>query len=588
MDYLPQVTVEPAHEIFDVPYLLDHTEKPAPSGLKEGTNGERPLVATSLHNRASILQQKYFFGLLEDLLQPNIVAKENFMTRSSTGRLNLSAASVPSLLSEWKTRKSKENAEEQQFSTEFIKRLLHAAIDALKVAAVELSSINEHTCEPLSLMILSIQALVETIWDAQLSLLGVQMITTIKDPNRFWVENNFVNGLLRSAGWLPVEIALMPRDIRFRYYLSYFSQSKERQFRRRSSTLKPRQSISTREHYLPVHAKQGCQCDLLESHLPPEKTLENFFCLVSLSGSADNRKLQIHEASLLSSGDPIRFVAFSHVRSDGLGSSTGNHLPQCQLEALQILSNQLIPNGKSPIPFYIDTLCIPLEGRAKRNALRTMQHVFRLASKVLVLDSDIQSRNAGLPQENLVRIRYSVWSKRLWTIQECAVAQSVSFRFKDQILPLMELLHSYENGNEFPLLMTQSLKRRKSSETSWKYHDNLSLSLALLSDDMQLAESMRHDQLRPNSEQEFSKLREGYDKWQLRKILRLGLLALPDMRYFPEANESASFETVVQGILDIYANIRPSSLEWPRQDLIIPDELYSRLKRVQAIELIID
>jgi hypothetical protein len=85
-----------------------------------------------------------------------------------------------------------------------------------------------------------------------------------------------------------------------------------------------------------------------------------------------------------------------------------------------------------------------------------MRALLELANKVLVLDSDLQRTTAGLPQENLTRMRISVWMKRLWTVQESAVSNDVYFRFKGQDLSPNSLLDNYDTGDEFPFLLPKA------------------------------------------------------------------------------------------------------------------------------------
>lgn len=591
MDYLPQVTVEPARQPLDVPYLCGPREEPVLELFEGGFHGEQLSTKASLEDRAASLQRRFFFGLLEEVMRPGInIVGEDFVAKSTSGSLTVSAASLPSMLEAWEIFRAKTQADGDgpRFQPAKTEALLSLATAALKHTVIELSQESKWTTEeyihgPLPIIILSIQALIETFWDAQFSPLSWPLRYSVQNPNLFWIENRFVDRLLRSAGWLPAEISLMPKDIRFRYYLSFFSQKKGEPLRRRSSAARTKQAFSIKERYSAVHVKPNCQCKWLGSELPSGQILKESFCLVSLSGTTGSETLETHQVSLLCTENTSAFVAFSHVRSDGLGSSTANRLPQCQISLLQTLSNQLVPNGKHPIPFYIDTLCVPLDGIAKRNALRNIQHIFGLARKVLVLDTDLRNKNVGLSQENLVRIRYSLWTKRLWTVQECAVAQDVSFRFLDQNLPLNQLLHSHDIGDGLPLLQTQSLKDRNLNGFTNETYEVLSTSLALLSDDLQLAESLRHI---ADEKQTIHKLREGYDKWRLRVILRLGLLALPQMRYFPEGNESADFEAVAAGILAVYARLSSNCLRWSQRESISPEELYARLRKIQEIELL--
>lgn len=51
-----------------------------------------------------------------------------------------------------------------------------------------------------------------------------------------------------------------------------------------------------------------------------------------------------------------------------LGNAKSNALPECQIARLQVLANKLFPSKFWPIPFWIDTLCIPLRDAEARAA----------------------------------------------------------------------------------------------------------------------------------------------------------------------------------------------------------------------------
>lgn len=138
-------------------------------------------------------------------------------------------------------------------------------------------------------------------------------------------------------------------------------------------------------------------------------------------------------------------VAFSHVWSDGLGNREENALPACQLRRLQDLANGLYPPRSHPVPFWIDTLMIPVvrpnlsdaENQAasllKKAALWNMEWVYKGASKVLVLDSTLFTIEiAGMTaEERGARIMTSTWSRRLWTLQEGCMKDRTFFQFRD-------------------------------------------------------------------------------------------------------------------------------------------------------------
>ncbi|KAF0317140.1 hypothetical protein GQ607_015657 [Colletotrichum asianum] len=62
-------------------------------------------------------------------------------------------------------------------------------------------------------------------------------------------------------------------------------------------------------------------------------------------------------------GTQTRYVAISHVWSDGLGNPWSNRLCSCQLNHIQALVNGLYPLDQAPVPFWIDSLVIPVGRR---------------------------------------------------------------------------------------------------------------------------------------------------------------------------------------------------------------------------------
>lgn len=83
-----------------------------------------------------------------------------------------------------------------------------------------------------------------------------------------------------------------------------------------------------------------------------------------------------------------RYVAISHVWSDGLGNPDANALPHCQLEYIGHSVNNLYHPSKRPTAFWIDTLCCPVEPYgARTQAINLMRKTYQDADKVLVIDS---------------------------------------------------------------------------------------------------------------------------------------------------------------------------------------------------------
>ena len=152
--------------------------------------------------------------------------------------------------------------------------------------------------------------------------------------------------------------------------------------------------------------------------------------------------------------------------SDGLGNPTENALPKCQLRHLEQLISELpqynqtfssedVPFDervwRDPLPyrrlepadqrsddqpryFWVDTLCVPLEPhRLRKEAIKNMRAVYSRATRVLVLDSALmQSTMDSCEEEKLARITVSTWIRRLWTLQEAALARVAYFQFSGE------------------------------------------------------------------------------------------------------------------------------------------------------------
>lgn len=171
--------------------------------------------------------------------------------------------------------------------------------------------------------------------------------------------------------------------------------------------------------------------------------------LSTASDSQEANRLKVSAVSK-STASKIPYVAISHVWSDGLRGSTGVGLPKCQLERIDKMTREILPEGSGA--FWLDVLCIPKNDgtlklpiediKEKENeGIRLMGETYRNAKKVLVLDSGIRecSKNAPL-EEKLLRISTSVWMQRLWTLQEAVYAKEMVFEFRDGLVSINELL----------------------------------------------------------------------------------------------------------------------------------------------------
>ncbi|KAI9740183.1 MAG: hypothetical protein M1834_004761 [Cirrosporium novae-zelandiae] len=184
----------------------------------------------------------------------------------------------------------------------------------------------------------------------------------------------------------------------------------------------------------------GCE-QLLVPDSAADIVLQSGILLIKMViESGSNGKLVV-EASETASGNLKRYVAISHVWSDGMGNPHQNSLPRCQLWRVQALVNALYDEMDDPVPFWIDTMCVPLERNARKKAILRMADTYIQADKVLVLDSSLQQCSRHISNsETLVRIRYSPWVSRLWTLQEGILAAEVYIQMKEAAISIDSLL----------------------------------------------------------------------------------------------------------------------------------------------------
>ena len=179
---------------------------------------------------------------------------------------------------------------------------------------------------------------------------------------------------------------------------------------------------------------------------------------------------------LIKSEKRMRYVAISHVWSQGKGNPVSNSLHQWRLSYINQRVNALYPENDEPILFWIDTICCPIRpAHAYQLALGRMAETYEDADKVLVLDSTLES--VHLPgeegeekegrealEESLVRICVSPWTRRLWTLQEARLTKDWPYiQFADGAINLKKALRQ--------ILSTIVVKR--TTEEVESFHERL-------------------------------------------------------------------------------------------------------------------
>ena len=266
---------------------------------------------------------------------------------------------------------------------------------------------------------------------------------------------------MRHAGWCPSDIAMISQDLSASS-LYYASSLRRWQLRNDHSQCNRQACLASQidtTTYETVHLYENCTCD----HIHVD--VSQLTSIIAKEG------IPLITITVATSGEPVleispfrkgqQYIAISHVWSDGMGNLHQNSLPRCQLLRLKALIDELSwSNGRTldnlnkthlgkfwrrfrgqTIPFWLDTLCIPVGSQNKKYrklAISLMYKTYVSAEDILVLDSELQ--NTPIPSDNteiFLRVSISGWMRRLWTLQEGVLGHHIQVKFKDGVVDLV-------------------------------------------------------------------------------------------------------------------------------------------------------
>ena len=250
---------------------------------------------------------------------------------------------------------------------------------------------------------------------------------------RRWGHSPIISERLASIGWCINDISRLsePGSVILNYFASTIHRMQPQTRSHQNCTVERCVAHHIEGGRYPTkHVRTGCECEHVKA--PIEKVIDILrnggFPVVKLSYRRGNDDLLI---DVLQYRLGIKFCAFSHVWSDGLGNWQQNSLPTCQFRKLHDIAGALRISricsfssiGKSfrsdSVYIWIDTLCVPVEGPCRRVAISRMARTYAQASLVLVLDSELQQVSLTLPTpELLVYISCCGWMRRVWTLLE--------------------------------------------------------------------------------------------------------------------------------------------------------------------------
>ena len=340
-------------------------------------------------------------------------------------------------------------------TSEFTLNHQQHACRCLLVAYDVLNSVCKHIKSPTcSLVILSFSVLGEYLSKVMVcrfsdhDRIGLPPILLRAWPAGRLSSGHFLSGRMQEDGWCPKDIAKQMQNLSTSgmYHASRFGNPDASKSHERCTYTLCDVARVPNHFYRTEHVCEDGNCGILRAN---QDQLESIVQrgLIPLISPADDA-VERNQNSYLNLIEPCPdtiYVAISHIWSEGLGNEAENSLPRCQLVRLsQYVKDLYRPEISGQVFFWIDTICCPRKPRDLRGlAISKMRDTYMEADKVIVLDSWLQTQEMedDWHYELALKVFSSKWSKRLWTLQEGALARKVAFRFKHASFPYKDKVY---------------------------------------------------------------------------------------------------------------------------------------------------
>lgn len=415
------------------------------------------LQGRSFLQLAVFLQSWLYFGLLTQYLE-RVVEKEDFVKTSSTGSLVLCTRSLLPSVREY-AEHVRCRAEELGYYTLFDYKKRREMLSFVGEILPFLQGHGTNSdAQSLSCIGVSTALLVETLGNATVEIwrrVEGKQDTEVVPIEHFPIGGygSIIESKLEERGWCKSDIVRMVRESSLSAicYASMIQKMSDVSHKDCPESACTAHNIPT-GLYKPKHAYLECHCEGLG--LPARSAedildLEETFPLISLwvNKEVDPPTRQFRAVAFRPG---LKYIALSHVWSDGLGDEVGNEILACQYDRIKQLLLDL--TGSSPQMeikmekdtgsntsgswspyFWLDTICVPRETKYRRVACARMSASYSNAEAVLVLDSELYkwSYSLGSDEEALIRISVGAWIKRVWTLSEGVLARRLVFKFAD-------------------------------------------------------------------------------------------------------------------------------------------------------------
>ena len=466
MDHFDQ-PANPEHPLIQIPFVaterFDGGDFPGYLTRRGWTDEDisgHAGCAKSLHERSRFLQTWLFFGLLETVFS-QISTSDYIQLNGSRGRFVTLSKLEDNLRRLWSTFTARRSISvyQAQDTADRIQRISRALQTAHSYLALAMASGPYNHC--LDVICLSIAALGE----------HVQRFTKLS-PYSNWLGNpskDFLSWRMLSDGWCPTEVSrlLEASSVQILSYISNLDRPGIfRDHSRCKASNNPtadavqhtvagvanpiQQCFAFRmddSTYSTRHADgcEGCAhmiadpeglVDILEN----QNSIPLVQCPTNSHSSREEKSTKIN-LQITSAAFVSKYVAISHVWSDGLGNPHDNSLPWCQILRISNLVRALYPGEN--VPFWIDTIGVPIKPKeARKKAIMLLTSTYSEANGVLVLDSYLHNLDSTsvTEKELWLRIMQCGWTRRLWTLQEGILAKALYFQCKSTSLDIHKLV----------------------------------------------------------------------------------------------------------------------------------------------------
>ncbi len=418
--------------------------------------GEVP-ASRSLHEALAMVQSWLFFGLLESAFSApfrtcDYITKFNGQEVMNTSELRNCIDSYYTNVSSVQVKGSM--IEEQREA--IVRSLKHAAAWNNRLAVFSAFGYPLASDSGVFTQIARLAVLVsEAVWAV-----GQQFPSP---ATRFFIDCTWrlepghereLKERVRSCGWCPLLFDRMNNFARLpASFLEYMSISPclkaARNGHRSCRDRCIEYNISDPSTYQASHTEQGCICRNVRF---PLQAIEDALKASSIPVVDGDALLGSASTSIIkqwSPSSPLKFVAFSHVWSDGLGSDTERGLPTCQVRYLRDLAMKA---SGAPY-FWIDSLCIPRRRDLRDLAISRMSDSYRSSYTTVVLDAGIKGVSTlDSYQAQLLAVSLSTWQERLWTLPESVLSTRLVFAFENDLVSSKDLLDFAATKMHIPVI----------------------------------------------------------------------------------------------------------------------------------------